>query len=164
MSAIACLRQSSWEYPNFGIHSAQMKKHWFALATTVVLLVAAGFVLYPRFAQRAEQKRQAEYQHITESYSDALRQGMSRAEVEAYIRSRKQTFTQMCCVGAIRNAWADLIKIGEAKSPTLKWPCTGTNIYVAFEFDASEPPSTPKATDSDRLLSVTLFQQPQPCL
>src|SRR5262249_12960824 len=141
-----------------------MKKHLFALATTVVFLVAAGFVLYPRLARRAEEKRQVEYQHITESYSDELKQGMNRAEVEAYIRSRKQTFSQMCCVGASRNAWADLIKIGEGTSPTAKWPCTGTNIYVAFEFDASEPRSTPKAADSDRLLSVTLFQQPQPCL
>jgi hypothetical protein len=140
-----------------------MNKRSIALATAVTLIVA-GFILRNRLTERAEQKRLPEYQLVTKSYSDALLPGASRAEVEALIRSRNQTFTQMCCVGARKNAWADLIKLGERTSPNLKWPCDRTNLYVAFEFEEAPPRSEVKAADNDKLASIALFEEPQPCL
>jgi hypothetical protein len=146
-----------------------MNKRRIALMTAVIL-IAAGFILRSRLAERAEQKRLPEYQGVAKFYSDALTPGTSRAEVEAFIRSRHENFAQMCCVGSVpRNAWADLIKLGERTSPSLKWPCDRTNLFVAFEF-AEEPPrsqfnvSQVKAADNDKLISVSLFEQPQPCL
>jgi len=137
------------------------KKRWAVLLGAVLLIAGGAIFIHNNLARRAEQKRQIDYRRITTEYSDALKRGTNRAEVETYIRSRGQSFQQMCCVGTRRDAWADLIKIGEENAP---WYCSKNNVYVAFEFDAPEPRSTTKALDNDRLLSVTLYQRLEECL
>jgi len=136
----------------------------FLLATVVASCAFAGFFLYDKIQQRYERRREVEYPKIVASYSDVLRPGADRNRVEAYIRSRQQDFQQMCCVAAPRFAWADLIKIGERTAPDAKWPCTRMNIYVAFEFEPVKPRPSIQSDGTDRLVRVSLFEQPQACL
>jgi hypothetical protein len=42
----------------------------------------------------------------------------------------------MCCDQVPRSAYADLVKIGQEKTP---WYCDEYNDYLAFEFDNIEP-------------------------
>src|SRR5271170_3395655 len=67
------------------------------------------------------------------SYSQVLKPGMTRKDVEDYFRANKVQFSQMCCVeGAHKNSYDDLIKIGTQHFPV---PCGDTSYYVAFIFD-----------------------------
>ena len=138
-----------------------MNKKLWAVLLAMALLGGAAYLVHLNLAKHAEQKRQVDYRRTTREYSDALKQGMNRADVENYIRSKNQKFQQMCCVDVQRDAWADLIKIGEEAAP---WYCSKNNVYVAFEFDAVEPRSTTKALDNDTLLSVILYQRLEGCL
>jgi hypothetical protein len=61
-----------------------------------------------------------------------------------------------------RNAYADIVKIGEEKAP---WYCNKYNVYVAFEFETTEPHGTvTDARDSDRLETTSLFPWLEECL
>ncbi len=112
--------------------------------------------------KRAERKRQIEYAAVLKEYSGALKSGMSRREVESYLRLRGRSFRQMCCVRVRRNAYADIVKIGVEKAP---WYCSKYNIYIAFEFETTEPHGiNPDARDSDRLESTALFPWLEDCL
>lgn len=139
------------------------KKQWSVILAVVVGLCLAGYEIQQSLSKRAEQKRRMEYQRITKQYADALQVGTNRVEVENYIRTRGQQFIHMCCVGAPRYAWADLINIGKESAP---WFCSRRNVYVAFEFEGAESRSTigPKALDADKLLSVTLYERLEDCL
>jgi hypothetical protein len=138
------------------------KKRWVVSLVVVVLIALGIYAIQRSLARRAEQKRLAEYQRVTKEYADTLPVGISRVEVENYLRTRGRRFQQSCCVGVPRNAWADLIKIGEESAP---WYCSRSNVYVAFEFGATaESRSMPKALDDDKLLSVSLYQRLEDCL
>jgi hypothetical protein len=110
--------------------------------------------------RRAERKRLGEYQLTTKAYSDALKQGMTRVEVEGYLRTRGNGFKRVCCFGVRGDAWADLVKIGKEKAP---WFCSGHNVYAAFVFDDPQPRAA-IANDDDRLKEVTLYPQLEGCL
>ena len=67
------------------------------------------------------------------SYSQDLKPGMTRKEVEDYFRTNKIQFSQECCVGGSNiHSLVDLIKIGTQHIPL---PCGDTPYYVAFIFD-----------------------------
>jgi len=112
--------------------------------------------------KRKERKRQTEYEAVLKEYSSALKPGMPRSEVESYLRLRGRSFRQMCCIQVRRSAYADIVKIGEEKAP---WYCNKYNIYVAFEFEATEPHGLIQdARDSDRLETASLFPWLEECL
>jgi len=68
----------------------------------------------------------------------------------------------MCCIRVPRTAYADIVKIGEEKAP---WYCNQYNVYVAFEFETTEPHGTvTDARDSDRLETTSLFPLLEECL
>lgn len=139
-----------------------MRRRSFVLIVATSLIVG-GVIFYWKFAERDEQKRRLEYQRITQHYSDVLKPGMTRAEVENLLRSRKQAFTRFCCVGKRQTPYADEVKLGEGTRKG-QWPCTATNIYIDLEFEATEPHSETEARDSDRLLRVIPGEGMQPCL
>jgi len=132
------------------------------LAGVVVVAIVAGIGIKGIFDARASKERQALYTGALKNYSDALVPGTSRREVEAYLRQRHHSYRQMCCVANQRSAYADLVKVGQEKAP---WFCSQSNIYVAFEFDATEPHGPrADARDSDKLLSTKLFSWLEQCL
>jgi hypothetical protein len=138
------------------------KKHWGLLVIAAALLIVCMLGIKSAFENRAKRQRQTDYEAVLREYSGALRSGMSRLEVESYLRLRGHSFRQMCCIRAPRNAYADLVKIGEERAP---WYCNKFNFYVAFEFETTEPHGlTTDARDSDRLETVSLFPWLEECL
>jgi hypothetical protein len=127
-----------------------------------VLIVSVFGIKYV-IDRRAERKSQIEYQSVLKEYSAALEPGLTRREVESYLRLKGRPFRQMCCVGVRRNALADLVRIGNEGAP---WYCSQNNVYVALEFEATEPLQgiMPEARDSDRLEDVLLFPWLEGCL
>jgi hypothetical protein len=112
--------------------------------------------------RRAASKRQVQYEAVLKGYSDNLRPGMSRREVESYLRRRGHPFQRMCCVGRPLSANADLVRIGQERAPCY---CSEYRVYVAFEFDTTEPHDlSPDFSDSDRLQATALFPWLQGCL
>src|ERR1700683_1627883 len=84
------------------------------------------------------------------SYSQVLKPGMTRKDVEDYFRANKVQFSQMCCIEAsYKHSYDDLIKIGTLYFPV---PCGDTSYYVAFIFNdqTQHPPVVfSKAEDLD---------------
>jgi Na+-transporting NADH:ubiquinone oxidoreductase subunit NqrC len=90
----------------------------------ILLLAVFGLLVlgipYGRKTQ-ARKKREAAYQTALLSYTQVLKPGMTRKEVEDYLHGRKVNFQQMCCVDATelsnRHSWDDLTKIGKEDPP-----------------------------------------------
>ena len=138
------------------------KKRWAKLIVSFVLLVGCVLALRNAIEGRNAKRRQVQYQAALESYSDAVKAGSSRRDVELYLNQRKLPFQQLCCVRERRSAYADLLKVGEEKAP---WFCNKNNTYVAFEFEATEPHGEiPEAHDSDRLVRTILWPHLEECL
>jgi hypothetical protein len=98
------------------------------------------------------------------SYSQVLKPGMTRKEVEDYFRANKVQFSQECCVGGSNiHSLVDLIKIGTQHIPV---PCGDTPYYVAFIFDdhTQHPPvKLLPADDMDTLRSITTVNLVDDC-
>ena len=129
----------------------------------VVLALAASIWGVISAKQKAKQKakREAHYQVLFDKYSNALKPGLTRTEVEAYFKSRNIHFTQMCCVEKSRDAWADLVRVGAESAP---WFCSEYNVNIAFEFRSTEPHRLWEGRDNDVLESVRIFRQLGGCL
>ena len=127
----------------------------------IVVLMLSCFAVRSWIEKRAAERRQVEYQTAVKRYSDVLKVGMTRREVEYYLAQRHEKFGRMCCVHIKRHAFADLVKIGEESPP---WYCNHHFIDVAFEFEATSPHELVEAYDSDRLISVTLFPHLEQCM
>jgi hypothetical protein len=128
------------------------------LLTILVMLCAAEVGCAWR--KRAQEKREATYQSSLRSYSEILKPGMTRKEVEDYFHSKNTKFGQLCCIDE-RSAYADVVKIGKEGHP---WYCEEHNVYVAFQFAALEPHDRVVASDSDTLKKITVFHQLWGCL
>ena len=126
----------------FVYHSAVMRR-W--RLPVVVLTVAALSTLGIRHVfekrvleKRAQQTREVAYQSAVRSYSEVLRPGMSRKEVEDYLRAKNVRFRLMCCVDikeSSKDVYDELTKVGQEDPP---WACSEKNVYVAFQFTRPE--------------------------
>ena len=126
------------------------------------LVIVCVFAIKGVIDKRAERKRQVEYQSMLNEYTIALKSGMTRHDVESYLKARNRGFRRMCCVGLRRTAYADLVRIGKEQAP---WYCSENNVYVAFEFETTEPHGIiADSRDSDRLVSMALFPWLEQCL
>src|SRR5262245_60255394 len=94
------------------------------------LVILAGLYACARVTRRVQ--REVTYAKTLRSYSDVLKPGMSRIQVESYLKSKnpEREIGQICCLGVTRDAWADLVQIA-TEEPS--WPCIRRNIYVALE-------------------------------
>src|SRR5207245_8485015 len=152
----------------FGYDSADMK-HW-RLLTVVLVAVALSVigvrhVLEKRAQQkhvlekRAQQKREVAYKAALRSYSEVLRPGVTRNEVESYLRAENVRFGQMCCVDPTdlsKGVYDELTEIGQEDAP---WFCSEMNIYVAFQFTGPDRHAVGWTVDaSDPLNSVSIYR------
>jgi hypothetical protein len=126
------------------------------------LLLALLLAAVPNaLGQSAKQKREAAYQAALQSYSEVLKPGISRKEVEDYLNAKGITHMAMCCVEE-RSADADLVKIGKEKHP---WYCSAHNVYIAFQFvDDRQEGGRSSHQDSDKLKVITIYHWLEGCL
>jgi hypothetical protein len=114
--------------------------------------------------KQAQKKREAGYQAALRDYRQAFKQGITRKEVEDYLRMKNVPFRQLCCVElSSKHSWDDFVKIGEEDTP---WICSENNVYVAFEFadHQSQYESGRQASDLDTLSAITISQRLDGCL
>ena len=134
-------------------------KRWLALMI-MITISAAVMLLSSHVRSQSRKKREADYQSALRVYSEDLKPGWTRKEVEDYLRANGAKFTQMCCIEE-RSAFADLVKVGEESAP---WYCSEKSVHVAFEFAAAEPHQPWEAYDTDVLRRITIFHQLGGCL
>lgn len=135
----------------------------------IFLLVGIGLlalgILHGLKVQQ-KRKREAAYQSALLSYTQVLKPGLTRKEVEDYLRARHVDFGQICCVVGIqphpKHSLDDITKVGEEGAP---WFCSEHYVFVAFQFeDYGEYKSILGADDRDILKSVTIYHQFGGCL
>lgn len=137
--------------------SADMKR-WLRLALSFLLAVTL-FIAVRYFV------RKVTYQRVLRSYQQVVMPGMTRKEVEDYLRAHNKAFRYICCIelaGPVKYSWDDEVKIGEEDPP---WFCDGSKMYVGFAF--SDSPTIHKesvqADESDILKAVTLRHHLEGC-
>jgi hypothetical protein len=140
-------------------------KRWRLPAAIVVLVTLSVVGVRYVLKKRAQEKREVVYQSTLHSYSQQLKPGMSRKEVEDYFRAKRIVFRQMCCVDrkdTSKSGWDDLAKIGQEDAP---WFCSETNVYIAFQFTDAEPTGPPWGpTPSDTLKTISIYRWLEGCL
>jgi hypothetical protein len=117
----------------------------------------------PACGKNAKQKREAAYQSTLQSYTAVLKPGITRKNVEDYLRAKHASFFQEGG-GTFTddNAFADLTKIGNEKHP---WYCSEHAVYIAFRFAAVfDPTGLLPRSDRDILKSITVYHQLEVCL
>ena len=126
------------------------------------LVAAAVGCASAKRTARLWEEREAFYQATLRSYSEALQLGMTRTDVEAYLRGKSKPFKQMCCMErSAKNAYDDLTKIGEEKHP---WYCEKHNVYIGFEFVSAGSHKFPEAHESDTLTKIMVYHWLEGCL
>jgi len=141
------------------------------LLLLIVALVVVGLFVFgvqQELNKQAQKRREAVYQSVLRTYTQVLKPGMKRKEVEDYIRAKNAKFRQTCCVDSNetsrRHSWDDLTKIGEEDAP---WFCSQHNVYVAFQFTDHVQLGSGlgmKDDDLDTLKNVTLYHWLEECL
>ena len=138
-------------------------KRWLLRIAVVALVLTSGAVFRSHLRSEAKKRREAAYQSALQSYSENLKPGMTRNDVENYLRTSNVRFGQMCCLG--KQYYVDTVKVGEEGAP---WYCSEAYVYVAIEFSATqshEPLSgSHLARDSDVLRRIELFRPLTGCL
>lgn len=100
------------------------------------MALCVALVIVPSVNPRdSKRKRDAAYEAAVQLYAQKLKPGMTRVEVEAYLRKQGTQFMQMCCVEK-NSYWDDLVKIGGEGHP---WYCSEHYVYVAFLFTTTQP-------------------------
>jgi hypothetical protein len=112
----------------------------------VVLTVAAFAAIFLLVHIVGIARRNAQYHAILKTYSDVLRPGMKRSDVENYfIMSKYVSFN--------RGASEDIVEIAQERAG---WICQERLVYVTFEFAAVEPKKELVAAPGDSLVRISL--------
>jgi len=143
-------------------------RRWYFYSAAVIAVLVIAFGVRHVSQERARQRREVEYQNALRSYSEVLRTGMTRKQVEEYLSAKKLPFRQLCCVsvkefsrGVYDDAYDDLVKIGQEDAP---WVCSENNVYIAFQFLGRQKDSLRGAEPSDRLKDVIIYHKLDGCL
>ena len=138
--------------------------HFIILGLFAITLV--GVAVWHTLEKRAREKREAVYQRTLLSYSNILKPGMSRKDVEDYFHSSNTVFQQMCCVDPStfsKGVYDDIVRIGQEDSP---WFCSEHNVYIVFQFAGQRATdgNPQDAQPSDRLTAVTISHRLERCM
>jgi hypothetical protein len=114
----------------------------------------------PACGQSSKQKREAGYQTALQAYSEFVKIGATRREVEEALRSKNTPYIRLCCVEQ-GTTFADLIEIAKEKHP---WYCSAHMVYIAIQYVAidSNVPNTVRETDV--VQKVTIWHHLEGCL
>jgi hypothetical protein len=137
-------------------------RYWPLLAAVTVIAFVPIYIHNVRERQ-SQERRDAAYQVLLGAYSEVIRPGMSRREVEDLLHARNEAFRQMCCVDIKKpvDVWDDLVKIAQEDPP---WVCREKNIYIAFQFTGTRASATPaSAQSSDKLTAVSIYPRLEGC-
>ena len=132
----------------------------------LVMLVVVGGIVSAIAARDVYKQRRAAVNTLAieaalRAYSQALKPGMTRGQVQDYLHSRGVNFFERCCFEP-RGAFSVLVKVGQEDAP---WYCSEWPDYVAFEFNATESSnSLAKPARSDVLKVVHLTSNGEGCL
>jgi len=139
-------------------------KRWLSVILVLIAVALVAFGVRHVLEKRSERRREIAYQSAFRSYSERLRPGMTRKEVEDYLRAGNIRFQQMCCVdhNLSTGVWDDLTKIGQEDAP---WFCSENNVYVAFQFSGPKRNGVGWSADpSDTLRAVSVYHWLEGCL
>jgi hypothetical protein len=134
-------------------------RRWPILLIVIAVLIAA-LAVRKITRDAARRKREIGYALALKAYSRALHPGMTRKEIEEYLRSRNTQFSWIFTAfgGRRESQYADIVKIGEEAAP---WYCREAYVYVAFEF---VPVKDFRQTDADVLQRIETFRPYTGCL
>jgi hypothetical protein len=145
-------------------HTLRVSQILIVLATAV--LTSACSWMFPTKPSKAQalamQRREAVYQETLQSYSADLKPGVSRKEVENYLRAKNTTFQHWRGIHE-PEVLADAIRIGKEWHP---WYCNEHNVYIFFRFEAVKPRSRSieAPDDSDVLREITVEHRLEGCI
>ena len=124
------------------------KTRWWLLVLilTVISLGASAACC----TQACIRQREAAYRSILASYSEVLKVGMTRKEVETYLERNGKPFRRTCCVAEWlgKNAWDDIVKIGKE---VLRWVAASTTCTLGL---SSSPPRSTGSGSSRRMIRI----------
>src|ERR1700761_3319119 len=105
---------------------------WVTLTMTVALLSVVLWYVARERTHRRKMDRAARMasQAAILKYSQNLAPGVTRKEVENYLRARHTDFSRRCCLES-HDTFSDLVTVAEEQAP---WYCSAWPIYVAFVF------------------------------
>jgi hypothetical protein len=134
-------------------------RRWLILLIVIAVLILA-LALRKITRDAAGRKREIRYNVALKAYSQTLHPGMTRKNIEEYLRSRNTQFGWIFTAfgGRRETQYADIVKIGEEAAP---WYCSKAYVYVAFEF---APVKEFRQSDSDVLQRVEIFRPYTGCL
>ena len=133
------------------------------LALLAVLSTVVVGIRY-KSKEKAQKEREAAYESSLHSYRQELKPGMTRKEVERYLKAKNAPLIQMCCVDSAgnRSAFDDLTRIGQEDAP---WFCSENNVYIAFQFSKyDQHDGMPSPNDLDTLKTVSIYRWLERCL
>src|SRR5437870_5497043 len=104
-------------------------KRWRLLVAILAVVALSALGLRHVLERRAQQRRDAAYQLALRAYEEVLRPGMTRKQVDDYLRAKSVELRLMCCVDPqeSKSVWDELVKIGQEDAP---WFCSENNVYV----------------------------------
>jgi len=126
----------------------------------LLTLAVAVLALPPVCAQSRKQKREAGYQAVLQDYTEIVKVGATRKEVEELLKSRNTSFGRLCCVEQ-GTTFSDLIQIGKEKHP---WYCGEHAVYIAIEFVAIDRDAPRKINETDVVQKVAIWHHLEGCL
>ena len=129
--------------------SALTMKPWFVVGWGIVIVLALAHIQSFVRAKEKEQERQAIYHAKVSVYRSILKTGLTREQVEDYLRKTGAPFERICCVAGV---FSDRTKIGH-EAPG--WVCRNWDVYVEFKF-ASQTMNA--GTAKDTLKQIDLLQ------
>lgn len=141
-------------------------KQWRLPVLGLLLAVLACFLAHHVWQQHERNKREVRYQSVLHSYTEALKPGMRRVQVEDYLRAKNVRFQKLCCDG---RAYTDWILV-DLRRDDVPWYCSEVSVFIELQFDRSEP--LPKVSNilnsspepSDSLKKIELISRGEGCL
>ena len=130
----------------------------------VALFIAIGCIVALRNIEKAKRREEhhAEYEAALTKFSQALKPGATRKQVEDYLRGQNLRFYRVCCSND-QHAFATEVRVGQEEHP---WFCSEWNVYVYFEFTTTEPDRYPirPGSDGDTMSDMHLVSRGEGCL
>jgi len=128
----------------------------------ILAIVAPGAIPHSYWVGAEKPQDEGGYQAALASYAAVLKPGMTRTEVQDYLRAKKTKFTQM---GGVDNLGTQtlLVKVGEERP---SWNCSENYAYVAFHFNPGSGTGYRGYVENgaDSLKEITVYHQLSGCL